>query len=168
MSEFSRPYDTRGLPAGPVSLVATAEECAALARRFEVVSISGFEAVVDMIADGRAVDASGRFTARLVQSCAVSGEDVAVALDEPVKLRFVPPGAPHRPDEELELDAGECDEIELDGTHFDIGEALAQSLALAIDPFLTGPNADEARRKAGIVDAGASGPFAALKGLIRE
>ena len=168
MSEFSRPYDTRGLPAGPVRLVATAAECAALARRFDVVSITSLEAVVDMIADGRAVNASGRLSASLVQSCAVSGEDLAVSLDEPVSLRFVPPGAPHRPDEELELDASECDEIELDGTHFDIGEALAQGLALAIDPFLTGPDADEARRKAGIVAEEASGPFAALKGLIRD
>jgi hypothetical protein len=65
----------------------------------------------------------------------------------------------------VELEADDCDEIEFDGTQFDLGEALAQSLALAIDPFLTGPGAEEARRKAGIIDAEASGPFAALKGL---
>ena len=50
----------------------------------------------------------------------------------------MPPAAPHRPDEEVELEADDCDEIEFDGTQFDLGEALAQSLALAIDPFLTG------------------------------
>ena len=43
--------------------------------------------------------------------------------------------------------------------------AVAQSLALAIDPFLTGPEADEARRTAGIGTPEEQGPFAALKGL---
>lgn len=165
MSEFTRLFDVRSLPAAAIRLEATAEECAALAKRFDIVAIHAFEASVEMEKDGAAVDARGRLSARLVQSCAVSGEDLDVTLDEPVTLRFVPPAPPHRPDEEVELEAEDCDEIEFDGTQFDLGEALAQSLALAIDPFLTGPGADEARRKAGIVDEGASGPFAALKGL---
>jgi len=130
-----------------------------------IVAIHAFEASVEMVKDGASVDAAGRLAARLVQSCAVSGEDLDVTLDEPVAMRFVPPAAPHRPDEEVELEADDCDEIEFDGTQFDLGEALAESLALAIDAFLTGPGAEEARRKAGIIDAEASGPFAALKGL---
>ena len=165
MSEFTRLFDTRSLPAAAVQLEASTEECAALARRFDIVAIHSFTASVEMEKDGAAISAKGRFSARLVQSCAVSGDDLDVVLDEPVVMRFVPPGAPHRPDEEVELEAGDCDEIEFEGTQFDLGEALAQSLALAIDPFLTGPGAEEARRKAGIVDEGASGPFAALKGL---
>lgn len=165
MSEFARLFDIRSLPAEAVHLEASAEECAALARRFDIVAIHAFTATVDLEKDGSAVDAKGRFAARLVQSCAVSGEDLEVTLHEPVALRFVPPAAPHRPDEEVELEAEDCDEIEFEGTQFDLGEALAQSLALAIDPFLTGPGAEEARRKAGIVDEAASGPFAALKGL---
>ncbi|MBK6802024.1 DUF177 domain-containing protein [Novosphingobium sp.] len=165
MSEFSRLVDIRSLPAAPIRLEAEPAECAALARRFDIVAIHDFEATVALEKDGAAIDATGRLAARLVQSCAVSGEDLAVTIDEPVVLRFVPPGAPRRPDEEVELEAEDCDEIEFEGTQFDLGEALAQSLALAIDPFLTGPGAEEARRKAGIVDEPASGPFAALKGL---
>ncbi len=165
MSEFSRLVDIRSLPAAPIRLEAEPAECAALARRFDIVAIHDFEATVALEKDGAAIDATGRLAARLVQSCAVSGEDLAVTIDEPVVLRFVPPGAPRRPDEEVELEAEDCDEIEFEGTQFDLGEALAQSLALAIDPFLTGPGAEEARRKAGIVDEAASGPFAALKGL---
>jgi len=57
------------------------------------------------------------------------------------------------------------DEIEYTGTHIDLGEAVAQSLALAIDPFLTGPNADAARKSAGIGTPEDNGAFAALKGL---
>lgn len=165
MSEFTRLFDLRSLPATQVRLEASTEECAALARRFDIVAIHAFEATVSLEKDGAAVNATGRLSARLVQSCAVSGEDLEVALDEPVAMRFVPPAAPHRPDEEVELEAEDCDEIEFEGTQFDLGEALAQSLALAIDPFLTGPGAEEARHKAGIVDEGASGPFAALRGL---
>ncbi len=165
MSELSRLVDIRSLPAAPIRLEAEPAECAALARRFDIVAIHDFEATVALEKDGAAIDATGRLAARLVQSCAVSGEDLAVTIDEPVVLRFVPPGAPRRPDEEVELEAEDCDEIEFEGTQFDLGEALAQSLALAIDPFLTGPGAEEARRKAGIVDEPASGPFAALKGL---
>lgn len=165
MSEFARLIDIRSLPAAPVRLEAKPDECAALARRFEIVAIHDFAATVTLEKDGAAIGATGRLAARLVQSCAVSGEDLDVTIDEPVVLRFVPPGAPRRPDEEVELEADDCDEIEFEGTQFDLGEALAQSLALAIDPFLTGPGAEEARRKAGIVDESASGPFAALKGL---
>ena len=43
--------------------------------------------------------------------------------------------------------ADECDEIGYSGTIFDIGEAVAQSLALAIDPFATGPQAEAARHR---------------------
>ena len=47
----------------------------------------------------------------------------------------------------------------------DPGEAVAQSLALAIDPFAEGPGAEEARRRAGILSESAAGPFAALAAL---
>ena len=70
---------------------------------------------------------------------------------EPVTFRFVPRTRRHTPDEEIELDADDCDEIEYAGSHFDLGEAVAQSLALAIDPFLDGPEAEEARRKVGLL-----------------
>ena len=36
---------------------------------------------------------------------------------------------------------------------------------IVFDPFLAGPNAEEARRKAGLLNETASGPFAALAGL---
>ena len=48
-----------------------------------------------------------------------------------------------------------------------LGEAVAQSLALAIDPYLEGPGAEEVR-KAGLLSQGESNPFAALKGLLKE
>ena len=69
---------------------------------------------------------------------------------------------------EIELGADDLDEIEYSGTQFDLGEAVAQSLALAIDPFAVGPGAEEARQRAGIVGEEASGPFAALAALKKK
>lgn len=168
MSEFTRIYDLRQLPGTPVHLVASAEERAALARRFGLVAINRLEAEVSLEREGPTARATGRLGADIVQSCAVSGEDLPVRIDEPVALRFVPPGPATTPDEEVELDAEACDEIELSGTGLDLGEAVAQGLSLAIDPFATGPGAEEARRKAGLIDEAASGPFAALGALKKK
>lgn len=165
MSEFSRLYDPRFLPADPVQLEATSDERAALAARFGLVSVARLEAQVDLIPAGQVVTATGHLSADVVQPCAVSGEDLAVQIDEPVSLRFVPEGAPARPDEEIELDAEDCDEIAFAGPQFDLGEAIAQSLALAIDPYLEGPGAEAARQAAGIVPEGGNSAFAALAAL---
>ncbi|MCW1403958.1 DUF177 domain-containing protein [Novosphingobium sp. MW5] len=167
MSEFSRMIDPRQITAAPVTLVASAEECAALAKRFSLVSIKRLEAKVSLEHDGPAVKAEGSINAEIVQSCSVSGEDLPVTIDEPVSLRFVPE-TNHRPHEELELEEDDLDEIAYSGSQFDLGEEVAQTLVLAIDPYAEGPGADEFRRKAGIINETASGPFAALAALKKD
>lgn len=146
------------------------EERAALARRFGVVSIDALGADLSLDPDGDAVIARGRLRARLTQSCAVSGEAFATAIDEPLALRFVPHAAEVSEDEEAEFDADAPDEIEYAGDTIDVGEAVAQSLGLAIDPYAVGPDADAARREAGIVNENAPrGPLAeALAKLTRN
>ena len=163
--EFSRWIDLRGIDDRPVALAASAEECVALARRFGIVGVRSLNATVTLVRDGAAVSASGRLAAEVVQACAVSAEDFSVRIDEPLELRFVPAGSVGHTEEEIEIDADACDEIEYEGTRFDLGEAVAQSLALAIDPFATGPEADHVRVAAGLADAAAVGPFAALAAL---
>ena len=161
--ELSRPIDLRQVIDRPVAIEANEEERKALARRFGLVRIDRLEAEVALAAEGEAVNAKGRLRAALVQSCAVSGEDLAVAIDEPLALRFVPEA--EVTEEEIELEESELDEIPYAGTSFDLGEAVAQSLALAIDPYAVGPNAEQARKDAGLLDEGAAGPFAALAAL---
>lgn len=161
--EFERQVDLRQVITDPVELKATREECAALARRFALVSVERLEARLTLEPDGAAVMAKGRLHAQIVQSCAVSGEDLSVSIDEPLALRFVPETPIDA--EEIELDANALDEIPYSGTSFDLGEAVAQSLALAIDPFAVGPEAERARKEAGLADEAASGPFAALAAL---
>lgn len=167
-SEFSRSFDVRQVEGKSVHLLASEEERKALARRFGLVSVDRLEADILLEREGKAVKASGTLSAEIVQSCAVSGEDLPVTVNEDLSFRFVPQASGHQPDEEIELDAEDCDEIEYSGTHFDLGEAVAQSLALTIDPFATGPGAEEARQKAGITGEEASGPFAALAALKKK
>ncbi len=158
--------DVRQLTDAPVVFEPDSDERAALALRFDIVAIAAMRGEVVCVRDGAAVDASGRLTAQITQACAISGEDIAVAIDEPLTLRFVPAVATDAPmEDEIELDAEALDEIPFEGTAFDLGEALAQSLALAIDPFATGPEADATRRKYGLDAPDPAGPFAALAAL---
>lgn len=163
--EFSRPFDIRQLDHRAVQLVADQAERTALARRFGIVRIDRLEAEVVLERAGEALNAAGTLSADIVQSCAVSAEDLPVEIREPLTFRFVPDTAPHRPDEEVELDADELDEIEFSGTTIDLGEAVAQSVALAIDPFATGPQAEAARK---LLDEGSASPFAALAALKKD
>lgn len=165
-SEFPRVFDVRQAEGKAVTLVANEAERTALARRFGIVRIDRLEAEIVLFRDGTAVNATGRLIADIVQSCAVSAEDLPVALREPLAFRFVPEREAR--DEEVELDAEELDEIPYAGSIFDLGEAVAQSVALAIDPFAVGPEAEEARRRTGIASEEASGPFAALAALKKK
>ena len=163
-AEFSRVLDVRQVEGLTLRLTANEIERAALAVRFELVRIDRLEAEVALTRNGQAVEARGNLSADIVQSCAVSAEDFATVIRQPLALRFVPAGS-HRPDDELELDDTALDDIEYTGCEFDIGEAVAQSLALAVDPFATGPDAEKTRR-AGLLGKSETGPFSALKGLL--
>lgn len=171
--EFSRWIDIRQIDARTLTLVPNGAECAALARRFDIVRVKSLTAELTLTREAQAVVANGRLKAAVVQACAVSAEDFTTRIDEPLSLRFVPAPEPnksdtHKPDELIEITAEDCDEIEYTGTRFDLGEAVAQTLALAIDPFATGPNADAARKAAGLADEAALGPFAALAALRKQ
>ena len=89
-----------------------------------------------------------------------------MTIDEPLELRFVP--AREIAEEEIELEEEELDEIPFSGHVFDLGEAVAQSLALAIDPYAVGPEAECVRKEKGLSGEGASGPFAALAALKKK
>lgn len=166
--EFSRMIDLRQINDQPVVLEPDETERRRLAGRFSISAIEAMKATLRLEVDGTTVDANGRLTAQIVQPCAISGEDFAVAIDEPIALRFVHPTTTFHPDEEIEITADTCDEIEYEGTAFDLGEAVAQTLALAIDPFAEGPDADKARAEHNLGGEIAVGPFAALSALHRK
>jgi uncharacterized metal-binding protein YceD (DUF177 family) len=113
------------------------------------------------------IESIGQLTARVVQSCVVTAEPVVAQIDEAFTLRFVEPDLMASDAEELELSDTDCDLIEVDRGAIDVGEAVAQTLGLALDPFprceTERARADE--RKWAVGEE--AGPFAALKGLLK-
>lgn len=174
--EFSRPVSLRQIVGTPYEIEASATERTALARRFAISSVDRLVARISLDRQGDRVLIEGSLDADIVQACAVSGEDFPVRVAEKIALRFVPEGSIHPSlsedeDIEIELGEGDLDEIEYVGDTFDLGEAVAQTLALAIDPYAVGPEAQAAREKAGIIhdDEATSGPLAeALAGLKKD
>lgn len=171
-SELIRMVKARPLPAGLVVIEANAEERAALAVRFGLGAVTDLRAEVALDQKARAIRATGRLKAAIMQPCAISTEVFPVMIDEPVDLRFVEDsGRPMTEGEalEIELEADDCDEIAFTGDMFDLGEAVAQTLGLAIDPYAEGPNADAARKAAGIVREGEQlGPLAAALSALKK
>lgn len=170
--ELCRMIKLRPLPAQPVMIEASEAERAALAKRFELPRIDRLTASLALADDGKAVRATGRLKADVIQLCAVSGEEFAVRIDEPLALHFVEQHdlETHHGSAEIEIELGEidCDEIAFSGDAFDLGEAVAQSLGLAIDPYAEGPGADAARKAAGIIgDDAPSGPLAAALSALK-
>ena len=170
--ELSRPIKVKALPAEPVTVEADVAEREALASRFGLSAIDSLRAEIDLKMRGNGIRATGILNSAFHQACAISGEDFPVVIDEALDLRFVESetlalAGTEEEEIEVELDAEDCDDIEYSGDTFDLGEAVAQTLGLAIDPYPEGPAADEARKNAGITAEGEQdGPLAdMLRGL---
>lgn len=164
--EFSRRFALADIGTVPkrVSLAADAAECAALARRFGLVSLETLAAEAELAAVNNAIEAIGAVSARLTQSCVATARPLAVEIDEPFRIRFEALDTGNA-EEEFELSADDCDVMEHDGQAVDLGEAIAQTLGLAIDPFPRARDADEILKAAGILVEEDASPFAKLKGL---
>jgi uncharacterized metal-binding protein YceD (DUF177 family) len=165
--EFSRPVrvDTLGAEPRAIAIEADAAERAALARRFGLIAIARLAAEANLVCTGEDVIAEGRLAAAVTQSCVASGEAVEAELDEPFALVFRPSPSPARPDEEMELSENELDLVFFDGAAVDLGEAVAESLFLSLDPYPRAPGAEEALKAAGVKSEEEAGPFGALAGL---
>lgn len=136
--EFSRP-----MPWGSVSrkekreeLEATEAERAALASRFGILEIGTLRANLRLrLEAGGTARVRGILTADVVQACVVTLEPVPQHIEEPVDLRFLPEGA------ESEDDPDGPDEILTEGGALELGEAIAEQLSLALDPYPRVPGA---------------------------
>jgi uncharacterized metal-binding protein YceD (DUF177 family) len=147
-----------------IDLVADEGERAAIAERLRLPALSRFDAHVVLALDGERVSASGRIKAALEQSCIATGEPVPASVDESFKLLFLPESATGQ-DEDVELSEEDCDVVFHDGQSIDLGTALADTLALALDPYPRSPNAEAALKEAGVLSEEQAGPFAALAAL---
>lgn len=165
--EFSRPVriDTLGGAPRRIEVSAEPDERAALARRFALPAIDSLTATADVHVREDEVHAAGRLQAAVTQSCVATGAPLPATLDVPFDLVFRPTPEGGTPDEEIELSEEDMDVIFYDGARIDLGEAAAETLSLALDPFPRAPDAAAALKAAGVKSEGEASPFGALADL---
>lgn len=112
----------------------------AVAERLHLYELSALRAELDVRRTADGAEAHGRVMGRAVQACVVSGEPVPAEVDEQLALRWAPMGEV-TPDAEIELEEDDLDVLPLEGGAIDLEAVVADTLALALDPF---PKADEA------------------------
>lgn len=148
-----------------IDLIAGERERKAIADRLGLVSLGCLKAHVTLERDGDRVRAHGRIRASIEQSCVATGDPVAEHIDEPFDLVFVAELAQAAPDQEIELGEADCDTVFYDGTAIDLGTAIADTLALAMNPFPRSAGAEAALKEASVLSESEAGPFAALAKL---
>lgn len=148
-----------------IDLVADDDERRAIADRLDLPSLDRLEAHASLARDGDTVRAAGRIAASLEQRCVVTGEPVAAHVDEPFEIAFVPEPRTGDVPEEVELRPEDCDTVFHDGSAIDLGTAIADTLALALDPYPRSASAEAALREAGVLTEAEAGPFAELAKL---
>ena len=154
--EFSHRLALAKVPSAGLSLTiaATAEERAALARRFDLLALHELSAELHLApGEESVVHVSGRLTASLEQACGITLVPVRQAVEEALAWRLLPEGMEPADGED------DPDDIETEQGVADLGEALAQQLSLAIDPY---PRAPGAEMPGHLSEGGAHGPFAKL------
>lgn len=165
--EFSRPQRLDQIGAGEsrVAIHADVEERRALAKRFGLATLDSLDADFTLRKDAIGVVAKGHLSAALIQSCIVTDEPVPGKIEEDFAIRFISEPGENEASDEHELSEDECDTVFYSGSAIDLGEAAAETLALALDPYPRSPNAAATLRAAGVISEEEAGPFGALAGL---
>lgn len=164
--EFSHIVKLSEIGAAPRTgkLSASEEERQKLAQRFDLPKITALDASYILLAGENRIGFTGRLESDLQQRCSITGESFQVRLREAFDIAFVPQLEIAGADEEIELTEEDCDIIEYANGQIDLGEAIAQTLYLALAPFPRGPNADVVARER-LKSEEEAGPFGVLAAL---
>lgn len=146
-SEFYRPFDTGEMSEDVAErqISANDDERAALARRFSLQALDKLSATLTVrrVSDDM-FHLSGRLSAAVVQQCVVTLEPLPASIDEPVAVTFVKSKAA-APKGKAAAEAAEGLEDEgpepMQGDFIDLGEAVAQQLAVSLNPYPRAPGA---------------------------
>jgi uncharacterized metal-binding protein YceD (DUF177 family) len=134
--ELHRPVAVDRLPPS-FAVHASPQECTALAVRLNILAVHSLICHFTLRRQGAIVTAEGILAADVVQTCVVSLDAVDQHIDERFIIRFVPDGR-----EPTDDDPEAPDEIPYQGSIIDLGEAAAEQLALALDPYPRRPDAE--------------------------
>jgi uncharacterized metal-binding protein YceD (DUF177 family) len=169
---FSRPLKVDEIRDGTSGEIAATEaEMQHIARLLNLVALKGLSVTygIAYAGEGR-LRLSGRLTADVTQTCVVTLDPVAAALDLPVELDFWPARLLEGLEQSAEQPEALLDWPEpiVDGT-IDPGPALYEILATSLDPFpkREGASFEWSQQPSPTSEAEAdqSGPFAALAAL---
>lgn len=165
--EFSRlvPLDRLGERGHRESIAADMAERAALCARFGWLALDRLEADAELVRKATGIEAHGTLRATLAQPCVVTGDPVPAQFDTAFALRFVEEALLAEGPDEIELAEDELDVVPFSGGAVDLGEAVAQTVALVADPYPRSARADAAMASMGAEEAG---PFAGLKDLLKR
>ena len=151
-----------------IELSADENERSRIADRLGLQALDRVDAHATLERKGEIVRARGRLKASLCQSCVVTNEPVEASVDEPFDIVFLPEPVSGESQEEVELAGADCDVVFHDGSAIDLGSAIADSLALGLDPYPRSAGAEAALKEAGVLSEAEAGPFAALAKLKRS
>ncbi|MEW5729647.1 MAG: DUF177 domain-containing protein [Pseudomonadota bacterium] len=168
--EFSRPIRGEQVPMAGVEhdIEANEKERAALAERFGLLAVNRLTATVKVkpFRGGQLFRVTGRLSADVVQACVVTLEPVPAKVVEDFQVTFGPESGEEEGDEvEISLEDEDFPDPMVGGI-IDIGEVVAEHLALGLDPF---PRARGAKVPKAFSEPEPAeekpGPFAALARL---
>jgi uncharacterized metal-binding protein YceD (DUF177 family) len=113
-----------------------------LADRFDLQDIAELSAELSLRrVRGDAVRLDGTIHAKVTQTCVVSLQPVPAAISETIAVNFAEEAAEDAGEVEVAYDLDDAPEPIIHG-RIDIGEAVAQQLALALDPYPRAPDAE--------------------------
>jgi hypothetical protein len=167
--EFSRLIAVdRVPPEGMIERISAGEdECRALAERFGLIAIHDLSALLRLEPWRRGgIKVTGRFDARVEQTCVVTLEPFEESLGEDITHFFAGQNAPGpRPIIHSVVSLEEDDTDVISGGSIDLGELVAESLGLALDPYPRKPGVEFTSSATAGEKGKSQSPFAALQSL---
>ena len=171
-SEFSHKVTVEPWPEDGVlvELTATAAEREALRARFDLADLTSLSASAGIERKMTELVLAGTIEATVAQACVVTLKPIISALEVPFERRYrrretheklIASGETSEPEDEIDIEL-------LDGGEIDVGEAIAEELYLALDPYPRAPDADRALQemadRTGVaLDEPATNPFEKLR-----
>ncbi len=172
-TEFSRLIAIEGITPDKVrkeTVEASVEECAALARRFDLRELSDLKAKINIrrVTGGPAIRVEGEFEAEVIQTCVVSLQDVHAHISGHFDTFFTEETKGTAGEPDITVDDDETSPEMITNGMIDLGEVVAQYLSLELDPYPRAPGVSLAAQLAEVGQEVRNSPFRVLEGLKKD
>lgn len=165
--ELSHPVRLDRIGAAPItaSIVADDRVRAALAERFDLISVESLQAelTIRRRRESGWIQVTGEVRADVVQTCVVTTDPVPATVCAEISELFDDSGDIGA--DEVVLDPMADSPEPVEGDSIDVGEVAAQALGLSLDPYPRAPGAEPALTVSEADDAGSDSPFAKLAAI---